>query len=110
MAKRATRVRRYFARGRSSRRRNKITVPMAIVAGFLPTGVGIWNRRSSGQAIGDFLQAGWTGMTPGTTSFSLGNLRLGLFPALAGFAVHMVASRLGMNRAIARAGIPLLRI
>ena len=106
------RVRRYFARrtGRRSRGKPQMTIPIAIVAGFIPTAVGIWNRRSSGQAISDFLQSSFTGITPGTSSFSFANLRTGLMPIAAGFGVHMIASRIGINRAIGRAGIPFIRI
>lgn len=91
-------------------RRTKLTIPLAVIAGFVPVGVGVWNRRSSGQAIADYLQQGFTGITPGTGSFSFSNLRMGLMPVVAGFAVHMIASRLGINRAIARAGVPFIRI
>ncbi len=104
----AVRRRRVF---RSFKRRNtKFTLPLAIVAGFVPVGVGLWNRRGSSQAMGDFLQAGFTGISPGTGQFQFSNMRAGLIPIAAGFFAHMVASRLGINRAISRAGIPWVRI
>jgi hypothetical protein len=106
----AVRRRRYFSRGGGGRRKTKFTLPLAVVAGFVPTAVGVWNRRSSGQQIADYLQAGFTGITPGTGHFSVANLRVGLIPVMAGFGVHMIASKLGINRAIAKAGIPLIRI
>jgi len=102
--------RRYFARRSAPRARAKMTIPLAVVAGFVPAAVGVWSRRSSGQAVADYLQAGFTGITPGTGQFAIANLRSGLLPVIAGFGVHLVASRLGINRAIARARIPLLRI
>lgn len=102
------RRRRYFSP--RFHRKAKMTIPVAVVSGFIPTAVGIWNRRSSGQAVADYLQAGFTGITPSTGQFSLGNLRVGLVPILAGFLVHMVAGKIGINRAIGRAGIPLIRI
>ena len=88
----------------------KMTIPLAIVAGLVPAVVGVWNRRSSGQAVSDYLQQSFTGITPGTGAFNLANLRGGLMPIIAGFGVHMVASKLGVNRAIARARIPFIRI
>jgi len=91
-------------------RRAKFTLPLAVVAGFVPVGVGLWQRRGSSQAMADYLQQGFTGITPGTGTFNLANLRYGLGPIAAGFGVHMVASKLGINRAIARAGIPFIRI
>lgn len=110
MAKTKTR-RRYFPR-RSFRPRSKpkMTLPLAVVAGFMPTGVGLWNRRNSPTEMGNFLQRGWTGIEPGTGKFNFANLRLGAVPAVAGFAAHMVASKIGLNRAIARARIPFIRI
>jgi len=112
MARRKVARRRSFSfRRRSfSRGKTKFTLPLAVVAGFVPVGVGIWNRRSSAQGIADYLQAGFTGITPGTGQFSFANLKQGLMPVTAGFLVHMVAGKLGINRAIARAGIPLIRI
>ncbi len=109
MAKRTKARRRYFPR-RSFRRAKKMTIPMAVVGGFVPTALGVWSRRSDATEIGNFLQRGWTGIEPGTGKFNMANLRLGAFPVLAGFLVHMIAGKLGVNRAIARAGIPLIRI
>ena len=103
------RRRSYFGR-RFHRSKPKMTIPLAIVAGFVPTAVGVWNRRSSGQAVADYLQAGFTGITPGTGTFNVANLKAGLLPIAAGFMVHKVASMLGVNRAMARARIPLIRI
>lgn len=96
-----------FKRTRSA---PKMTIPLAVVAGFVPTAVGVWNRRSSGQAVADYLQQGFTGITPGTGQFAFSNLKVGLLPIAAGFMVHKVASMLGVNRAIARARIPFIRI
>lgn len=87
-----------------------MTLPIAVVAGFMPTAVGIWNRRSSGTEIGNFLQRGYTGIEPGTGRFNFANLRLGAMPALAGFVAHAVASKIGVNRVIAQARIPFIRI
>jgi hypothetical protein len=38
------------------------------------------------------------------------HLASGLFPLLGGIAVHKLASKMGVNRAIAQAGIPILRV
>lgn len=92
------------------RRRPRMTIPMAVVGGFVPTAIGVWARRENPTEIGAFLQRGWTGVEPSTGKFNLANLRLGAVPVLAGFIVHILASKFGVNRAIARAGIPLIRI
>lgn len=109
MAKVKTR-RRYFARRSASRSKPKMTLPLAVVAGFVPTAVGIWNRRSSGTEVANFLQRGYTGIEPGTGRFNFANLRLGAVPVIGGFIAHMVASKIGINRVIARSRIPLIRI
>lgn len=106
--KAVVRRKRYFPRRRHGKA--KFTLPMAVVAGFVPVAVGVYNRRGSPQAIGDYLQQGFTGITPGTGQFNLANLRIGLLPVLAGFLVHLIASKIGINRVIGRAGIPVLRI
>lgn len=107
--KKAIRRRRSYSFSRP-RRRPRMTLPMAVVAGFVPTAVGVWNRRSSGTEISNYLQRGWTGIEPGTGTFNFANLRKGAFPAVAGYFVHMIASKLGVNRALGRARIPLIRI
>lgn len=99
--------RRYYSR--APRRRNRFTLPMAIVAGFTPTGVGVWNRRNSGTEISNYLLAGYTGMNPDGT-FNFANFRVGLLPVLVGTVAHKIAGMLGLNKAIARSGIPVLRV
>lgn len=109
MAKsRAVARRRYFGPKRAVRSKAKMTIPLSVVAGFVPVAVGVWNRRSSGQAVADYLQSSFTGVSNG--QFSFANLRTGLLPIVAGFGVHMIASKLGINRAIARAKVPFIRI
>jgi len=49
----------------------------------------------------------WQGGQP---RFSLGQLKYGGLPIIAGFAAHWVASKTGINRAIARSGIPFVSI
>ena len=99
-----------MARRAKFKRSKKMTLPLAVVAGFVPPALGVWNRRNSVTEMGNFLVAGFSGLNPGTGEFNIGNLRYGVLPIVAGFMVHMFASKLGINRAIARASIPLVRI
>lgn len=92
------------------RRSHKMTIPLAVVAGFVPPAVGLWNRRGSATEMSNYLLQGFTGMTPGTNTWNVNNLRLGLMPVVAGFIAHMVAGKLGVNRVLSRANIPLIRI
>lgn len=97
-----------MARRKKGRRTRKTTLPLAIIGGMLPVAAGVWSRRTSGTAIAEYLQAGFTGVSNGT--FNVANLRLGLFPVMAGFIVHSIAGKLGANRALGRARLPLIRI
>lgn len=102
-------VRRRGGRGRSG---GGTRIPLAVVAGFAPLAtetireynLGSWGGatrwlvyRLSGY---DTLYKNWT------MSAVIG----GWMPILLGFAVHGVANKLGINRAIARAGVPLVSI
>jgi hypothetical protein len=102
---------------RRSRHHKKFTIPLAIVAGFVPIASDTWNSAKNW---------GWTGPDGGIakamidlTSYNpyymggspdLGALKTGLYPILLGIGGHWLASRLGINRMIAQAGIPVLRI
>ena len=90
--------------------KRKTTIPLAVVAGFIPPALGVWNRRNSVNEMGNYMVAGFTGIDPGTGQFNASALRYGLMPVAAGFLVHMFASKLGINRAISRANIPFVRI
>jgi len=90
-------------------RRKRFTIPLAVVGGLIPVGVGVWNRRSSGTEMANYLQAGFTGITPGG-GFNVANFRQGLLPVMAGFIVHSIASKLGLNRALGRSGLPIVRV
>lgn len=112
MAKTRKIRRSYFAGRRiryGFRRRSKVSIPLAIIGGFAPVAVGVWNRRNSATEVGDYLKAGFTGIGS-DGRFNLANLRMGVMPVAAGFIVHAIASKFGVNRAIARAGIPWVRI
>ncbi len=94
------------------RRRGGMTIPLTIVAGFAPVISGSVSRLRTGGigAVSDFLLAGMTGFDRATNSWSLGNMSLGLGPILLGGVAHKVAGMLGVNRALGRAKIPLLRV
>jgi hypothetical protein len=108
----------YWAGQRAKGKHHKrpgMTIPLAVVAGFVPTGA---------YALAGFRQGGERGMTEGfaritarLTGYSIteerwhwGELAKGWAPVLIGFGVHKLASRMGINRQIARMGIPLLRV
>jgi hypothetical protein len=97
------------------RHKPKMTVSLATLAGFVPTG---------GYALAGFRRGGEAGLTEGIaritvrlTGYSIteekfhgSELARGWGPVLLGFGVHKLANKIGINRQIARMGIPLLRI
>jgi len=95
------------------RKKTSFTLPLAVVAGFMPMGWQVWQHAK----IGDYaniplaISEGLTGYNYIDRSWSLGNLKSGLLPIGLGFAVHKyIGGTLGLNRMIARAGIPFIRI
>ena len=96
----------------SRRRKSKPTIPLAIVAGFVPGGreLVIAGRVNFPD---HFLRVGtriYTGFDPLTQVWRWSNMKNGTFPILGGLVVHAAANFLGVNRMIARAKIPFLRI
>lgn len=94
------------------RRSNGVKVPVALVAGFFPLLT---------EGIKGFNAEGLTGMMKQTTyamtgyhidsnSWEFSRMKSGLFPILGGMVVHWVAKTIGINRALGRAGVPLLRV
>ena len=56
------------------------------------------------------LSAAWTGYNPTTGVWDPSTLQRGLLPALVGLIVHLGASKIGANKALGRAHVPLVRI
>lgn len=114
--------------------RVKATIPLAIVAGFLP---GVTHAISNGQRngwitsdSGSIYYAANTGVSTFLSDFlgvqtpdaqlmygagqpgwwSARSLGQGLYPALLGFAAHWGANKIGLNRMLSRMKVPLIRI
>jgi len=95
-------------------RRPGFTLPLAVVAGF---------ASPVGRAGSQFINVGWQagvseisksmiGIDPyaNPIKFDWTYLRYGLVPIALGVGVHKLAGMFGLNRMIARAGIPFIRI
>lgn len=97
-------------------RRPRPTVSVAILAGFAPAATRFAVNAFKGEGVeyaSKRLLEDFTGYRVEDGKWSLGSdhtARFGLFPVAAGITAHWLAGKLGINRAIARAGIPLLRI
>jgi len=105
-------VRRRFFRG-SRRRPHKrsFTLPLAVLAGLAP-GLGqLWKAKSYGfNHVANVACRNYVGYDPDSGKMTGAYLGYGILPMVAGFLVHTLAGKIGINRAFGRAGIPVLRL
>lgn len=91
----------------------KFTIPISILGGMaVPVGtlVSHYNQyrdiNVTTREIGQF----FTGYDYTTGKWNFASMRYGMLPIFAGVVAHKVANKLGVNRLLASAGIPLIRI
>jgi len=96
------------------RHKKKLTIPLAVVAGFIPAATEIQKTWSFFGGPGAIMHttAGLIGYDTYSNEYrGLARMKeAGTYGIIAGLGVHWIASKLGVNRALGRAGIPLLRI
>ena len=102
-----------MARHKKHNGKKSFTIPLAIVAGVAP-GLGrMYSVVKAGGGVEDVTQVAslaYLGYDTSTAKMNLAGMRIGTLPIVLGFLVHKVAGSMGINSAIARAGIPILRI
>lgn len=102
------------SRGSHHSRRQQFTIPLAVVAGF---------ASPVGRTIGEFQSGGPKGAVKELSRIMIGIdpfaspvtwqpylMSYGALPVAIGLMVHKAANMLGLNRMLARSGIPLIRI
>jgi len=93
-------------------RRNKITLPVAVILGFMPLTAAAINDIQAGGFQG--LRNTVSAIVPydvNTRKVTFAYLHKGLWPIIAGFLVHkFVGGGLGLNRALSSMGLPWVRI
>lgn len=96
----------------NKRKSKQMTIPIAVVAGFSIPAAKAWEGFKGSGISGAvaMLSRGFTGYAPWAGTWDYRDLKMGLLPVIVGMAVHKVASALGINRALASTGIPLVRI
>lgn len=112
MAKKSKSRRRVFFK-KITHRAKKMTIPLAVVAGLVPGVTGTIDAYQTSKNIksaGIYACAAYTGYNSLTNQWSLNSMKLGFVPLAIGVMVHKVAGMLGINKAIAGAGIPFVRI
>lgn len=100
-------------KAKGGKHHKSFTVPLGIVAGFVPLTITSVNAFQTGgvRFAGMELTRLLTGYDPGTQHWSLGNMKCGTGAILAGMGVHwLLGSKLGLNRMLARTGVPFIRI
>lgn len=102
-----------MAKKKKHRKKAAMTMPLAVVAGFVPPGLIVYRESQGGRGIqGGAMAASriFLGYDSGTAKWDFSQLQYGFGPVLVGFGVHKVAQMLGVNRALAAARIPFIRI
>ena len=96
---------------------NGKTIPLALIAGFAPLASQVYTGAFGGTGLGWGLQGALKEFTFSTTGYFMDDgkfywhgLKRGMLPIAIGMIVHWGAKRLGVNRALGRAGVPLLRV
>ena len=105
-----------MARRRRKRRSRKMSIPLAPIGGLI-AGMAVPAQlflRGDIQNAVNVLVENYTGVAGATTSphFDMDKLKNGLVPLVAGLLVHKFVggAPLNLNRTLAAAGVPLLRI
>lgn len=97
---------------RRRRNRNGIQLPIAVLAGFVPGLIKVWEAWPGGISAAA-REAGriYTGIDFWDANFDWQRLWYGLFPIIGGVLVHrFIGQRMGVNRALRAAGIPFVRL
>jgi len=99
-------------RPRGRARRKNMTLSLAMIGGFVPTALfGLQTMKEQGPEGGlKAVTMRLTGYNAWVGNWYFSELLRGWTPILAGMFAHKVANRLGINRALSRAGVPLIRI
>ena len=105
-----------MAKKKARRRNKRFTIPIGLVAPLAAVGLDAYKDAS--QFSGGFyaprfvdrLMYGMTGYSYLANDWKLWRLQYGLLPIGVGFMAHKLASKIGINRALASAGVPWIRI
>jgi len=103
-----------YVRAKRAHHKAKFSLPLAALAGFGPLAYNLWQDSKMGsvapqQMLSDVI-ASLTGWDIGTGTWRPQHLLRGAVPIIGGMAIHKMAGRFGVNRMLARAGIPVIRI
>lgn len=96
---------------RKHRRRRGFELPVAVVAGMLPGAWRVWEQRSDLNHITNEAGRVYLGYDSWTGQFGFDAMKWGTVPLILGLLVHkFVGGTLGVNRMLARARLPVIRL
>jgi len=102
------------AKTRSRRYSKNMTLPLAVIAGMAVPAVDLWQngiQQGDTKRTMNTAAAIFTGYNPESKTWEVAYLKRGLLPVVMGLLVHKyVGGKLGVNRALAGAGVPLIRL
>lgn len=112
MAAKTRKIVRYPRRKARRHHRAGMTVPVAVLAGFGPLLMaGMEGYQYNGfSGVTKRLTLGLTGYNTEDHKWYPGEVLKVAAPIVGGILVHKLAGRLGINRALGRAGVPFLRV
>jgi hypothetical protein len=114
MAKKKSQTRTVYITKSRRRARPGFTLPLAALAGFTPMVMELPAEiKAKGliSGVAQTLSTNLVGYNPWHKTWNVGYAASHCwFPVLAGILVHKMAGKLGINRALARAGVPIIRI
>jgi hypothetical protein len=102
-----------MAKSKKKHGKTPFSVSLAVIGGLAVYGSNIYylGARNEGLAGATRIAvAGLTGYDTYDKKWHMNHLSMGMVPIALGVVAHRVASMLGVNRMIARAGIPFVRI
>lgn len=113
-SKRVSRPRRVVVYAKKvGRKMKKATIPLALVGGFVPFAYSTyrnWRAFGSMEQMGNHLMRSLLFYNPDNKVFTYSHGAQGIVPILMGWGLHTLANFTGINRALNRAGVPLIRI
>jgi len=91
--------------------KRQITIPISIVAGFAP-GIGaVATQFPNVKNMTSVASIVYLGYDPSTNKFNPRTMAAGTLPVLLGVAVHkFIGGTFGVNRMLAAAGVPFIRL
>jgi len=88
--------------------KKKMTIPLAIVAGFAAPASVVWPIARTGDIGGAIKATGkiMTGWDSDNNRWDMNLFKRGALPVAIGFGIHKLAGKFGVNRALASTGLP----